>query len=128
MSLNKVILVGNVASDVENRATTSGTSVTNFAMATNDKWKDKEGKTVEKVEYHKIVVWGKTADLCAQYLKKGSKVYVEGKIETRSYEDKEERKRYTTEIKAESVQFLDKPSSMPAANPDVPKPQDDFGW
>lgn len=127
MSLNKVILVGNVASDLENRATTSGTSVTNFRLATDETWKDKEGNTQKRAEFHSVVVWGKTADLCMQYLKKGARVYVEGSAHYRSYEDKTGQKRYVTEIKAESVEFLDKQEKLSTTDANAPKPQDDFG-
>lgn len=104
--MNKVILVGNLGSDPELRYTQGGEPVANFSLATNKKWKNKSGESQEHTEWHKIVVWGKTAENCEKFLKKGSKVLIEGEIQTREWEDKEGGKRYTTEIKALGVDFL----------------------
>lgn len=104
--MNKAILVGNLGSDPELRYTQGGEPVANFSLATNKKWKSKSGESQEHTEWHKIVVWGKTAENCEKFLKKGSKVLVEGEIQTREWEDKEGGKRYTTEIKALGVDFL----------------------
>ena len=105
-SINKVILIGNLGRDPELRYTQGGSAVTNFTLATNEKWKDKDGNNQERTEWHRIVVWGRSAENCAQYLQKGSSVFIEGRLQTREWEDKEGSKRQTTEINAASVQFL----------------------
>jgi single-strand DNA-binding protein len=105
-SVNKVILVGNLGRDPELRYIQSGQAVANFSVATNEKWKDKEGNNQERTEWHRIIVWGKSAENCAQYLQKGRSVYVEGRLQTRDWEDKEGNKRTTTEIVAQTVQFI----------------------
>jgi single-strand DNA-binding protein len=105
-SVNKVILVGNLGRDPELRYIQSGQAVANFTLATNDRWRDKEGNNQERTEWHRIVVWGKSAENCAQYLQKGRSVYVEGRLQTREWEDKEGNKRQTTEVVAQTVQFL----------------------
>jgi single-strand DNA-binding protein len=105
-SVNKVILVGNLGRDPELRYIPSGQAVANFTLATNERWRDKEGNNQERTEWHRIVVWGKSAENCAQYLQKGRSVYIEGKLQTQEWEDKEGNKRKTTEIVAQTVQFL----------------------
>jgi single-strand DNA-binding protein len=105
-SINKVILIGNLGRDPELRYTQGGSAVTNFTLATNEKWRDKDGNNQERTEWHRIVVWGRSAENCAQYLQKGSSVFIEGRLQTREWEDKEGQKRQTTEINAASVQFL----------------------
>ena len=105
-SVNKVILVGNLGRDPELRYIQSGQPVANFTLATNDRWRDKEGNNQERTEWHRIVVWGKSAENCAQFLQKGRSVYVEGRLQTREWEDKEGNKRQTTEVVAQTVQFL----------------------
>lgn len=106
-SVNKVILVGNLGKDPEVRYTPSGAAVANFSIATTDKWTNKQtGKPEERTEWHRIVVWGKLAELCKEYLSKGRAVYVEGRLQTRSWDDKDGNKKYTTEIIANTVQFL----------------------
>jgi single-strand DNA-binding protein len=105
-SVNRVILIGNLGRDPELRYTQSGQAVTNFNIATNEKWKDKDGQTQERTEWHRINVWGKPAENCAQYLQKGRSVYIEGRLQTRDWEDREGNKRQTTEIVAQTVQFL----------------------
>lgn len=105
-SINKVTLIGNLCSDPETRYTPNGQAVTNLRLATNRKWKNKEGKTQENAEFHRIVVWGKQAEACQEYLAKGRQIYVEGRLQTRSWEDKDGVKRFTTEVVAQSVQFL----------------------
>ncbi len=105
-SVNRVILVGNLGRDPELRYIQSGQAVANFSVATNEKWRDKEGNNQERTEWHRIVVWGKSAENCAQYLVKGRSVYIEGKLQTREWEDREGNKRTTTEIVAQTVQFL----------------------
>lgn len=106
MSVNKVILVGRLGQDPELKYTPSGASVCNFSLATSENWVDKSGQKAERTEWHRIVVWGKLAELCNQYLSKGRQAYVEGKLQTRSWEDQSGQKRYTTEIMASTVQFL----------------------
>ena len=106
--VNKVILIGNVGSDPELKYTTSGAGVTNFSVATNETWTDKNtGERQERAEWHRIVAWGKLAEICNQYLRKGSKVYIEGRLQTRSWEGQDGQKRYTTEIVAGEMQMLD---------------------
>lgn len=139
MNVNKVILIGNLGSDPQQRTTASGKAVTSFRIATNEKWTDQSGQPQEKVSWHNVVVWGKRAEACARYLSKGRRVYVEGKLENRSYEDKEGVTRYVTDIVASDVVFLDgshsaakveaKPEAKVEAkagkNNPPPPPQDD---
>lgn len=104
-SVNKVILLGRLGSDPEIKFTTSGQGVCNFSLATSERWKDKQGQPQERTEWHRVVAWGKLAELCAEYLAKGRQVYIEGSLQTREWE-KDGVKRYTTEIKARDVTFL----------------------
>jgi len=106
MSVNKAILVGRLGADPEKLVTGSGKTVTKFNVATNEVWKDQSGQKQERTEWHKIVVWGAQAESCAQYLGKGSQIYLEGRIQTRQWDDKEGNKKYTTEVIAQKVQFL----------------------
>ncbi|TVQ78136.1 MAG: single-stranded DNA-binding protein [Bradymonadales bacterium] len=106
--VNKVILVGRLGADPEIRFTGSGAAVANFNIATSENWTDKEGQKQERTEWHRIVVWGKQAENCAQYLSKGRQAYIEGRLQTRQWDDKDGNKRYTTEVVANTVQFLDK--------------------
>ncbi len=105
-SVNKVILIGNLGRDPELRYTQGGQAVTNLNIATSESFTDREGQRQERTEWHRVVVWGKQGENCAQYLSKGRSVYVEGRLETREWEDRDGNKRYTTEIKAQRVQFL----------------------
>jgi single-strand DNA-binding protein len=106
-SLNKVFLIGNLGGDPEVRYTPSGQAVANFNVATTEGWNDKNGERQEKTEWHRIVVWGKQAEHCAEYLRKGRSVHVEGRLQTRSWEDKNGGgKKYTTEVVADRVTFL----------------------
>jgi single-strand DNA-binding protein len=105
-SVNKAILIGNLGRDPELRYTPNGQGVANFSLATNERWTDRDGKSQERTEWHRIVVWGKQAETCAQYLQKGRTVYVEGRLQTREWEDREGNKRQTTEIVAQTVRFL----------------------
>lgn len=107
MSLNKVMLIGRLGADPELRYTQSGAAVASFNLATNETWNDSAGKKQEKTEWHRIVVWGKQAENCAKYLKKGRQAYVEGRLATRDWEDRDGNKRQTTEITAQTVQFID---------------------
>jgi len=105
-SVNKVILIGNLGRDPELRYTQGGQAVANFTLATTERFPTKDGERQERTEWHRIVAWARTAELCAQYLSKGRSVYVEGRLQTREWEDKEGQKRRTTEIVAQTVQFL----------------------
>lgn len=106
MSVNKVILIGRLGQNPEVRYTPSGAAVANFSVATNESWTDKSGQKQERTEWHKVVVWGKLAELCNQYLQKGRQVYLEGRLQTRQWQDKDGQTRYTTEVQAQTVQFL----------------------
>jgi single-strand DNA-binding protein len=106
MSVNKVILLGRLGQDPELKYTPGGAPVCNFSMATTESWTDKQGQKQEKTEWHRIVVWGKLAELCNQYLAKGRQAFVEGRLQTRSWDDKDGTKRYTTETLASTVQFI----------------------
>jgi len=107
-SLNKVMLIGNLGKDPELSYTASGVAVAKFSIATNERWKDQEGNFQERTEWHNIVAWRKLAEICGQYLKKGSKVYIEGKLQTRSWDDKTTGvKRYATEVVADDLIMLD---------------------
>ena len=104
--VNKVILIGNLGKDPEVRFTPGGQAVANFNIATNESWTDKQGQKQERTEWHRIVVWGKQAELCGEYLAKGRQCYIEGRLQTREWTDKEGKKNYTTEVVAQHVQFL----------------------
>ena len=108
-SVNKAILIGNLGDAPEIRYLPSGQGVANFSIATNRTWTDREGNRQERTEWHNIVAWGKLAEICEKYLKKGDAVYIEGRIETRSWEDKSGQKRYTTEIVAQEMTMLGSP-------------------
>ena len=108
-SVNKVILIGNLGRDPELRYTQGGQAVANFTMATSERFTGRDGEQQERTEWHRIVTWGKTAENCAQYLAKGRSAYIEGRLQTRDWEDKEGNKRQTTEISAQRVQFLGGP-------------------
>lgn len=105
-SLNKVQLIGNLGKDPELKYTPSGVAVATFSIATSESWKDQDGNQQEKTEWHNIVAWRKLAEICGEYLKKGKKVYLEGKLQTRNYE-KDGIKRYVTEIVADQLIMLD---------------------
>lgn len=104
--VNKVILIGNLGADPELRYTGSGTAVCNFRLATNESYKDNNGEWVEKTEWHNVVAWSRLAEICGEYLKKGRTVYIEGSLQTRSWEDRDGNTRYTTEVKARDMQML----------------------
>src|ERR1041384_7756585 len=105
-SVNKVILIGNLGRDPETRYTTGGDAVTNLNIATTDTWKDKNGEKQEKTEWHRVVLFGRTAEIAGEYLKKGRSVYIEGRLQTRKYTDKEGVERYSTEIVGDRMQLL----------------------
>ena len=137
--VNKAIIVGTLGQDPDVKYTASGSAVVNVSVATNETWKDKNGEAQERVEWHRIVMFGKLAEIAAQYLKKGAQAYFEGKIQTRKWQDKEGVDRYTTEIVANEMQMLGgksdggqqsqrpaqqpRPHQQPAAEPPV---DDDF--
>jgi single-strand DNA-binding protein len=104
--VNKVILIGNLGANPELRFTQGQQAVANLRLATTEKWTDKNGQKQEATEWHRVVVWGKQAEICGQYLTKGRQVFVEGSIRTRQWQDKDGQKRYTTEIVARNVQML----------------------
>lgn len=108
-SVNKVILIGNVGRDPELRYTQSGQAVANFSLATTERFQNRNGEREERTEWHRIVAWGRTAELCAQYLSKGRSTYIEGGLRTREWEDRDGQKRRTTEIHVNNVQFLGSP-------------------
>lgn len=104
--VNKVILVGRLGADPEIKTISSGNTVARLSLATSESWKDRDGNRQERTEWHRVVVWGKQAELCGKYLSKGRQVYIEGRLQTRSWEDQNGQKRYTTETVANAVQFL----------------------
>lgn len=104
--INKVILIGNLGQDPELRYTNSGTAVCNFRIATNESYKDASGQMVDKTEWHNIVTWARLAEICGEYLRKGSQVYIEGSLQTRSYDDRDGNTKYITEVKAREMQML----------------------
>lgn len=104
--INKAILVGNLGADPEIRHTQSGTQVATFNVATTERFKGKDGQMQDTTEWHRIVAWGRLAEICGEYLHKGSRVYLEGKIQTRAWDDKDGNKRYTTEIVAREMKML----------------------
>jgi len=105
-SVNKAILIGNLGADPELRYTQSGSAVANFNIATTEKWRDKDGQQQERTEWHRIVLWSRLAEIAKEYLRKGSSVYIEGRIQTRNYDDKDGVKRYITEIVGDRMQLL----------------------
>ena len=105
-SVNKVILLGNLGSEPELKYTPSGKAVANFSLATSEQWTKKDGEKNEKTEWHRIVAWDRLGEICGEYLHKGKQVYIEGRIQTRAWEDREGNKRYTTEIVAHTMKML----------------------
>ena len=143
MTVNKVIILGHVGQDPEKRVMSGGDSVANISIATTEKWTDKQGSKQSKTEWHKLVLYSKLADLADQYLKKGSQVYIEGKLQTREWLNKDNQKQYTTEIVVREMKFVSggksqqqnqqpaqQPSqgyqTLPAQPPQNQAPQDDF--
>lgn len=127
-SLNKAMIIGRLGQNPEVRYTKSNTAVATLNIATSEKYKDRNGELQENTEWHRVVAWARLAEICQEYLKKGSLVYIEGTIQTREWEDKEGHKRYTTEIKALSMQMLDSKggeSRKPEAK-EAPKSDDSF--
>lgn len=126
--INKAIIVGRLGTDPEVRQTGAGGTVASLSVATSERWTGKDGTPQERTEWHRIVVWGKLAELCGRYLSKGRQVYVEGRLQTRQWEDQQGQKRYTTEIVATAVQFLDAGKSVDdRASSQGPSNFQDFG-
>jgi len=139
VTLNKAMLIGRLGKDPEVRYTKSGDAVASFTMATDESYKDRQGNRQEKTEWHSIVAWGKLADFTQNYLKKGRQIYVEGRIQTRDWTDKDNVKHYKTEIRADSIRFVGPPPegarsaasdgdraqrSPPPSRPEAPPPQE----
>jgi single-strand DNA-binding protein len=122
MSLNRAQIIGNLTRDPELRNTTTGQSVTNFSVATSSQWTDVNGQKQERTEYHSVVAWGKLAEICHQYLGKGRKVFVEGRLQTRDWETPEGGKRQRTEIIAENMIMLDRAPAGGSAVAPQPSP------
>lgn len=125
--INKAIIVGNLGKEPELRYTQSGTAVCNFSVATTERYKDREGNKQEKTEWHNIVVWQNLAEICSKYLHKGKQVYIEGKLQTSSYDDKEGVKKYKTEIVAHTMQMLGSVSDSQNGNKRTQEPQQSGG-
>jgi single-strand DNA-binding protein len=122
-SVNKVILIGNLGADPELRYTSGGQAVADLRVATSRRWQGKDGSQQEDTQWHRVVVWGKTAEQCKEYLSKGRQAYIEGRLQTRSWEDRDGNKRYTTEVVAQQVLFLGGRGS-PGASSEPPPPSD----
>ncbi len=127
-SVNKVILVGNLGRDPEVRYTPNGTAVATLSLATTNYWTDPAtGEKRERTEWHRVVLWGRQAEIAGEYLKKGRQVYIEGSLQTREWTDRDGNKRYTTEVRAQRVQLLGRPSPAPEpAEPEVAEPEAEF--
>jgi len=129
-TINKVIIIGRLGADPEVRYTPAGSTVSNFNVATNNAWKDKDGTKKEDTTWHRIVAWNKLAEIVKEYIKKGHRVYVEGRLRTRSWEDQNGQTRYTTEIVANQIQMLEsagakgEPVTGAPDVPDIPPPDD----
>lgn len=104
--VNKVIIIGRLGTDPETKTVGTGSAVTRMSVATSESWVDRDGQKQERTEWHRVVVWGKLAEICGKYLSKGRQVFVEGRLQTRSWEDNQGQKKYTTEVVATNVQFL----------------------
>ena len=125
MDLNKAMVIGRLTRDPEIRNTPNGTSVASFSLATNFVWNDQSGQKQEKVEFHNVVAWRRLAEICGQYLRKGSKIYIEGRLQTRDWMGQDNVKRYRTEIVAENMIMLDRAGAMnqaPQASEEPPAP------
>ena len=129
--VNKVILIGHLGADPEIRYTQNGAPVANLRLATSESWKNKNGQKEERTEWHRVVAWSKLAELAGQYLSKGRQIYVEGRLQTRSWDDKDGNKRYSTEIVATNIQFLggpsDRTSDVKGMPEDLPPPPENLG-
>ena len=125
--INKVILIGRLGADPEVRTVSENNTVARLSLATSETWNDRNGQKQERTEWHRVVVWGKLADICGKFLSKGRQVYVEGRLQTRSWEDQQGNKKYTTEIVANVVQFLGSSSSMADQSQDSYSSMQNFG-
>jgi len=126
MNLNKAMIIGNLTRDPETKTTPAGQTVTSFGVATNLVWNDANGERQEKVEFHNVVAWRKLAEICGQYLHKGSKVYIEGRLQTHNWEGQDGVKRYRTEIIAENMIMLDSKGSSTGSANTPPAPNDNY--
>ncbi len=127
--VNKVIIVGRLGADPEVKAVGQGSTVTRLNVATSESWMGKDGQKQERTEWHRIVVWGKLAEICGKHLSKGRQVYVEGRLQTRQWEDQQGQKKYTTEIVANTVQFLGSAGERTADNSSkAASSSEDFGF
>ncbi len=122
MSVNKVILIGRLGADPEIRYTADGQPVATFRLATSERWTDKNGQRQERTEWHRIVAFGRLAEICGEYLAKGRLVYIEGRLQTRSYEDRDGIKRFVTEIVAQNMQMLGRREDTVAPQEPTPEP------
>ena len=118
MGVNKIILIGNLGADPEVRSTSGGTPVANFRLATSETYKNREGQRETRTEWHRVVTFGRLAEICGQYLKKGKQIYIEGRIQTREWEDQTGNKRWTTEIVANQMQMLGRAGDGGGGSPD----------
>lgn len=125
-SVNKAIIIGNLGRDPETRYMPDGGAVTNITVATTEKWKDKSGEAKEQTEWHRIVFFGKLAEIASEYLKKGSAVYVEGRIETKKYTDKDGAEKYATQIVGSTMQMLGAKPNQEPRQQEKPKPRAGF--
>jgi single-strand DNA-binding protein len=130
--INKVILIGNLGSDPELRYTTSGTAVATLSVATSRTWKDRDGQKQDETEWHRVIVWAQSAEFCGNYLSKGSKVYVEGRLQTRKWQDQSGNDKYTTEVISNTIQNLTPKGAEGGAGggggfSEPPIPQEPFG-
>lgn len=129
MNLNKAMIIGNLTRDPEIKTIPSGQTVASFSIATNYIWNDQQGQKQEKVEFHNIIAWRKLAEICGQYLKKGSKIYIEGRLQTRDWTGQDGIKRYRTEIVAENMIMLDRAGGAPMNQPGrVPMPESEMSY
>jgi len=125
--VNKVILVGHLGANPEVRYTAGGQAVANLRLATTERWVNKNGERTEQTEWHRVVAWGKLAEICSQYLTKGKQIYVEGKIRTRQWQDQQGQKRYSTEVVANNMVMLGRATDAPMnADEPVTVPADDY--
>ena len=118
MGVNKIILIGNLGADPEVRSTSGGTPVANFRLATSETYKNRDGERETRTEWHRVVTFGRLAEICGQYLKKGKQIYIEGRIQTREWEDQTGNKRWTTEIVANQMQMLGRAGDGGGSSPD----------
>ena len=116
--LNKIQIIGRLGQDPETRSTQNNTTVTNLSVATSERYKNKQGEQVETTEWHRVTAWDRLGEICRDYLKKGSLVYIEGKVQTRDYEDKDGVKRYVTEVIAREMKMLDSKGEAEKAKPE----------